>query len=104
MLKPQARVRGRRLEAGQPFHRPPYRLLPASLSNRGNTSDRSNRWPFRFKTAEAFLLLSSKLYRERARSTDHVNLIPEFITVATIVQDLVPDGNLGLSKSRSFHN
>ena len=61
-------------------------------------------WPFRFKTAEAFLLLSSKLYRERARSTDHVNLIPEFITVATIVQDLVPDGNLGLSKSRSFHN
>jgi len=55
-------------------------------------------------TAEAFLLLSSKLYRERARSTDHVNLIPEFITVATIVQDLVPDGNLGLSKSRSFHN
>ena len=45
-----------------------------------------------------------ELYGECARPSEYMNFILELITVATVVQDLVPDGIFSLSEPGAFDN
>jgi len=45
-----------------------------------------------------------ELYGECAWSSEYMNFILELITVATVVQDLVPDGIFSLSEPGAFHD